>query len=139
MEIFSFLIFFVGIWLAVLFLLTKLSGWDKLAEKYGDRQPFQGKIFHFCTAYIGSVRYKGAINIGVSVAGLYLNPFALFRLNYPPVLIPWHEINGFEEKKFWLMKFYVFNVGYPKITTVKLPSKVFSLHPEILEKLLRQP
>jgi len=138
MEIFLFLIFFVSLWLTVVFLLTKLSGWDKLAERYGDRQPFQGKIFHFYSGYVGLVRYKGTINIGINLVGLYLNPSVLFRLNYPPILIPWHEINGCVEKKFLLMKYCIFNVGYPKITTIKLPSKIFSLHPEILAQLLKQ-
>lgn len=138
-EILLFLFFFVGLWLTVLFLLTKLSGWDKLAEVYGDRQPFQGKVFHFCSAYIGSVHYKSVINIGVSEAGLYLNPLMIFRLSYPPVLIPWNQINGFEEKSFWLMKYYIFNVGYPKITTIKIPSKIFTVYPEILAQLLKQP
>ncbi|NJN71712.1 MAG: hypothetical protein HC799_02285 [Limnothrix sp. RL_2_0] len=139
MEIIVFLIFFVSLWWLVLFLLTKLSGWDKLAERYGDRQPFQGQIFHFCSAYIGPVRYKSAIDIGISEAGIHLNPFIIFRLSYPPVLIPWHQISDFEEKSFWLMKYYVFNVGDSIITTIKVPSRVFTVHPEILAQLLKQP
>ena len=138
-AIILFLIFFISLWSTIVFLLSKLSGWDKLAEKYGDRQLFQDQIFHFCSLYIGSVRYKSAINIGVSEAGLYLNPLIVFRLSYPPVLIPWNHISDFEEKSVWLMKYYVFNVGYPTITTIKMPSRVFTVHPEILAQLLKQP
>jgi hypothetical protein len=123
--------------LGFLFVLIKVSGWDQIATMYPYCETFQGKIFRFSNGYIGITHFSGSLDIGINQEGLYLKPFFLFRLHYPPALIPWSEISRFEEQGIWWMKFYCLDVGRPKIRTVKLPSKVFSLYPEIVARLER--
>lgn len=94
----SLVLLFFAIFAANLFLFIKLSGWDVLASKYGYSRPFSGNVAWLSTAYIGTVRFRGCIGIGVSAAGLYLNPFVIFRLHYPPILVPWSEVSRFEAK-----------------------------------------
>ncbi len=132
-----YIIIFISLPLIVLFLLTHLSGWHKLAEKYGYQATFSGKKFSMCTGFVGMVRYKNCLTIGVSQEGLYLNVFFVFRLGYPPLLIPWSDISRFEEKKQWWLTYYLLDVGYPKLTSLKLPARIFTTHPEILERLKR--
>jgi hypothetical protein len=123
--------------LGFLFVLIKVSGWDQIATMYPYRSTFQGKIFKFSSAYLGTTQFKGSLDIGINHEGLYLRPFILFRLHYPPALIPWSDVSRFEKKKIWWMDFYCLDLGRPKIRTLKLPSRLFSLHPEIVARLER--
>ena len=132
----SFFLFFFIILAINIFIFIKVSGWDKLATKYGYPQPFTGSVAWMSTAYIGSIRFRNCIGIGISPKGLYLNPFVLFRVSYPPILVPWQEVSRFEIRKgvFGLGQYYVLDIGFPRIRTVKLPSRVFSKHPEIVQQ-----
>ena len=134
---FSFIGFFVLFFIAIVFALIKISGWDKLSKKYAYHAKFQGKLFRIVTAYVGIVRYRNSISIGISTHGLYLNPFPIFRLGYPPVLIPWREISHFEIKKGFLGigHYYLLHIGSPKLTTVTLPPRLFKAFPGIVEHL----
>ncbi len=133
----SFIALFIAILAINLFLFIKLSGWDKLAQKYGYHSQFSGKLTRMTTAYIGMVRYRNCISIGVNAQGLYISPFALFRLNYPPIFVPWGDISRFEKKPgiFGLGQYYALDIGFPKIRTVKLSPRVFRDAPEIVDRL----
>ncbi|OKH18454.1 hypothetical protein [[Limnothrix rosea] IAM M-220] len=133
---------FVGIFIVVLainlFLFIKFSGWDKLAQKYGYHRKFQGKTTWMTTAYIGIVRYRNCIDIGVNAEGLYVSPFVLFRLGYPAIFVPWGDISRFEKKQgiFGLGQYYALDVGVPKIRTLKLSPRVFRDLPEVVDRLV---
>ena len=137
---FSFIGIFIAILAVNLFLFLKLSGWDKLARKYGYHQKFQGKIFRMTTAYIGALRYRNCISVGVSPQGLYLSPFVLFRLGHPPIFVPWGEVSHFEEKQgvFGIGKYYALDIGFPKIRTVKLSPRVFRDFSGLVDHLLNR-
>ncbi|AFY37659.1 hypothetical protein Lepto7376_1307 [[Leptolyngbya] sp. PCC 7376] len=132
-----FVFIFILILAVNLFLFIKLSGWDKLAQKYGYHSKFQGKTVRMTTAYIGMVRYRNCVSIGVNAQGLYVSPFELFRLGYPPIFVRWEEISRFEKKQgiLGLGQYYALDVGNPRIRTIKLSPRIFRDFPEIVDRL----
>ena len=92
----GFVLSFVGLWLAVTFLLSYLSGWVFLAEHYRAMQPFAGRFERVRASQMGPLGPFGgarnALNVGIDPAGLHLRMFILFRLNCRDLFIPWAEI-----------------------------------------------
>lgn len=103
----GFLLYFLGIWVGILFILSKIGGWSLLAEKYRDDgskvhrwRRFTRGIFRY------SVAYKGCLWVSPEADGLYLKtgPLFFFRMFHPPLRIPWSAIKSASERKYWWMK-----------------------------------
>ena len=100
---FIFLAFF-GTWLLVIFFISRVSGWARLAESYRTEQPFLGQLIRFQAAqFRKATNYNGCLNFGGDPQGMYMVPMLIFRLFHPPLLIPWEEITAKPIKlwKFW--------------------------------------
>jgi hypothetical protein len=76
----------------ILFVLSKIGGWNTLATRYRMDRPFQGSLWRNQFGFLGSTRYNGALTVGSGMEGLYLAVFFLFRPFHPPLLIPWGEV-----------------------------------------------
>ena len=90
---------FVGIWLLVMFLLSRLGGWHRLAYRYRLSSTFSGKVWRFQSGRFNWAAYNNCLSVGANGKGLYLAPLFLFRFGHPPLLIPWGDITV-EKKKF---------------------------------------
>ncbi len=88
----GFVVFFVSIWCFVLWVMALASGWRRLAQQYGDTTMFTGEISRFKSARIGMVNYNGAIGLGATDMGLYLELIGIFRPFHRPMFVPWSEI-----------------------------------------------
>ncbi len=92
-----FLMFFIAIWGFVCFILSRVGGWDKLAQVYRHDGKFNGKRWRFRSCRMnGFVNYNNCLIFGANPEGLYINILAIFRFQHSPLLIPWSEIK--EEK-----------------------------------------
>ena len=91
---------FALFWCVIVVLIAAVGGWRSLARVYRNQLPFSGHTWHFRSARMGIVKYKGALTIGVNPAGLYLAAFPLFRPGHPPLFIPWHDITVSSESRF---------------------------------------
>jgi hypothetical protein len=110
------LLFFVGIWLLVLKILSIQSGWTTLAERFHYYDKFEGSYYRFQTARMNKVFFRSSLEIGMNVMGLYLIPMIFFRLFHTPLFIPWAEIEA-EPGKSLLIKIYRLRFrSYPNIT-----------------------
>ena len=90
-----FVIFFAAIWIFVAFLISRVGGWNRLAECYRTDQPFFGTMYRLQAAQMRrGTNYNGCLNFGVNSDGLYLVPMALFRAFHAPLFIPWSEITA---------------------------------------------
>jgi hypothetical protein len=122
-------ILFPLLWYGVSLLLAKLSGWDKLADRYkrDDSVPASGiKMFHLRSGFVGSVNYKSCLSIGISDHGLMLAVFFPFRIGHPPLCIPWHEFSRVSERRGMLYSTTIAAVGRPTIVQLTLPGWVRS-------------
>ena len=122
-------LFFVGLWCSVLRLLSWMSGWRRLAERFHHPKPFEGSYYRFQTAHMTGVRFGGVLEIGVGETGLYLVPMILFRLFHPPLLIPWSELRAASVKRFLFE-------GH-RLTFHSFPGIELDLHRRTFEKMAR--
>jgi len=118
------LLFAVGIWLLVLWILARASGWARLAEQFYFPEPFAGRILRFQSARIRQANYNGCLQLGVSAEGLYLVPFPLFKPFHQPLLIPWTGIQVERLKKFLFKGYRLSFPGCPGVS-VDFPAWTF--------------
>ena len=94
-----FLVFFIAIWTFVCFILSRVGGWEKLAQVYRYDGEFSGKRWRFRSCRMnGFVNYNNCLTFGASPEGLYINIFPMFRFRHPPLLIAWSEIKEEQAK-----------------------------------------
>jgi hypothetical protein len=102
----GFLLLFVAMWLAVTFLLSYISGWAFLAERYRAKQRFAGRYERIRSSQMGRLgpfgSARNALYAGVDDAGLHLRMFVLFRVNCPDLFVPWREITVSRGKSFFV-------------------------------------
>ena len=88
----GFVAFFTLLWCFVLWIVSWVSGWRRLAEHFGTAFEFRGDVVAFVSARIGIANYSGMLTVGASEEGLYLVPIRIYRLFHRPILVPWTEI-----------------------------------------------
>ncbi len=98
-----FLVGFVGLWIAISYLVARLGGWAKLATFYRFSGPFDGQCWRFQSAELRwKMGYNNCLTVGANSAGLYLSVLFLFRLGHPGLFIPWTDISITPGKRgFW--------------------------------------
>ena len=99
------LLMFAGVWLAITYLLSYISGWAFLAKHYRAARPFAGRYERIRSSQMGPLGPFGgarnALNVGVDEEGLHLRMFILFRLNCRDLFIPWRDITVSRGKSFF--------------------------------------
>jgi hypothetical protein len=100
------ILFFVGMWLAVTFLLSYISGWAFLARHYRAARPFAGRYERIRSSQMGPLGPFGgarnALYVGVDPQGLHLRMFILFRLNCRDLFMPWIDVTVTRGRSFFM-------------------------------------
>jgi hypothetical protein len=92
--IFGGFLLFLAIWMVVLHLLSRLTGWAKLAVRYRSDGTFQGKKWRFqSVAMRMGTGYNNSVIVGASPRGLYMSLFFLFRPGHPALFVRWSEVS----------------------------------------------
>lgn len=94
--------FFIGMWVLICIILSKMGGWGKLAEKYEYADHFDGNKWHFQSFSFGKVNYSSCATIGANLSHLYLSVLIFFRIGHPKLRIPYNDFTGKESKEFLL-------------------------------------
>lgn len=106
-----FAVFFAAMWFGVTGLLSVLSGWHGMAERWREAQEHAGERFRFRSASIGMrffpVGYGNCLNFTVSERGLGISLLFVFRFLSPPLFIPWTEVTEVKEGKFLFFRYVV--------------------------------
>jgi hypothetical protein len=93
------------------YLLSWVSGWHKLAQRYRFEREFVGERWRFQSAGMRwNTAYRGILTVGANAEGLYLAVAFLFRPGHPPLLIPWREITARERRR-WMIAGTQFELG----------------------------
>jgi hypothetical protein len=128
-------IFFVGMWLFVGMILSHVSGWASLAERYAATGRPTGRRLWGQVVSIGSVNENGVTGMIVTPQGLYLSANPLFRFGRRSLLIPWQAVSYVSERKiFWWHSFKLDLGGITTIRVKEAAMREIKLH--IREKLL---
>jgi hypothetical protein len=79
----------------VLWLLSLISGWRKLAQRYRAPRRLEGRSFSFRSGRVGLMNYRGCLWLNADPEGLGLRNVPPFGLFEPALLIPWSELSVF--------------------------------------------
>ncbi|MCF8382944.1 MAG: hypothetical protein K9G39_05010 [Chlorobium sp.] len=106
---------FALLWIGVSALLSKLSGWSLLAERFKGAEPSTGKQFRFASGFIRRFRllpvsYRNCLSVTLDSRGVHLGIFFIFRFLSPPLFIPWRAIESVGEQKHLFGKYGVVHI-----------------------------
>ncbi len=85
----------------VISLLATLSGWERLAGRYPLSGAFPKGGHRFQSMRLNNTTYRRVLRMLETPEGLYLVPMSLFRVDHPPLFIPWQAIEIEEHPTWW--------------------------------------
>jgi hypothetical protein len=88
----AFPVVFAGIWAGISYLMSRLSGWRSLAERYRTGGAPDGERLTWTSGQLGGVSFRSCLNLALGPSGLFIAPALPFRLFMPPLLVPWNEV-----------------------------------------------
>ena len=106
---------FLVFWLAICAVISVISGWRELAERFASNAPIEGERFRFQSGSMGSglfpVSYGGCLFVTVGRKGFALSILILFRFLHPRLVIPWTAVERCEPVRFWFMNHIAVHVA----------------------------
>ncbi|HEX8464738.1 MAG TPA: hypothetical protein VF627_08990 [Abditibacterium sp.] len=115
----GFPLYFAALWIGITGLLSRLA-WSALATVFTAPHHPTGQKFGLVSASIGGVNYNNCLTAIVASEGLWLQPWRLFRLFHPPLLIPWNAFSPFETTQILWAKRSVATVQIPNGRRIKM-------------------
>lgn len=112
-------------WILVIALISHLSGWQRLAQRYRATLPPAGRSWHWQHGLIGWAGYNGVLTLTAGAEGLFMEVFFPFGIGHPPLFIPWREMYQVERKNVLWRRQVQVKVGFPPLATLRLPAAVF--------------
>ena len=127
-------IFFIALWSAIVMLMSMIGGWRRLARRYATTErPAGGRSIPRVTGMVGMSRYKHMLNVTTNERGMFLEIRRIFRMGHPTLFIPWSEIRSAHKITLFYWQFIAFDVGNPKVASMRLPSQVFEGTPVFID------
>ncbi|MDF1657551.1 MAG: hypothetical protein P1U58_08055 [Verrucomicrobiales bacterium] len=120
-----FAIVFPAFWCFVIWILSQVSGWKRLAARYRTSEQPQGGTYHGLFGMVGLVSYRGTLNVTTAEEGFFLAPNALFRFGHATLFIPWSECQLVRQTSFFGTKSAKIQIGDPRVGTLSIPLRVF--------------
>jgi len=118
-----FLIFFPLLWFAVTMLLSYLSGWFGLMERFPDRAENPLLTLTSQSGSLGRVSMSRILKLSVCPTGLRIGIMRIFGPFSRDFLVPWDEITVTRGNRL-VWKVAKLSFGRPPIRTLTLPSEV---------------
>ena len=101
-------------WCFVVWLLSRASGWGRLARRYESNRRFEGKTSRWQSARVGFIHYNRVLTFTQMDDGLGLTPMPLFSAGHPPLFIPWKAISYGGKKRSYFVAMDAFWMGEVK-------------------------
>jgi len=131
----GFLVIFPVFWCFVVWLISLIGGWRRLAQVYQTSETPGGRGLFAHFVLVGIASYRNTVTVRITPAGLHLAVMPLFRVGHPPLLIPWHALRGGEPTSFrWLLgvRFQVLGpASNLPLTTLALPEAIVAQLPGV--------
>lgn len=125
----GFLVVFPLFWCVVVWILSRASGWHRLAARFacGGRL-MTGARHRGVTGMVGLVSYRGTLTLHFDTDGFFMEVMPLFRIGHQRLFIPWSEISGRMPRRVLWWKSVSLSVGQPVISTITLPADLVDKH-----------
>lgn len=104
-------------WCGILFVISRVSGWSRLAERYAASGPAPSKVHRFRSARFGWPGYNNCLTIGGDMRGLYLAMFPVLRQGHTPLYIPWHDVEAYAGDM-WVVSYVEFR--FPRLPKLRI-------------------
>jgi hypothetical protein len=119
-------------WLTAPILLSRLSRWYRLSEKYRTKRESSSETKGFCSGRVGDVYYSLTLRLSVTREGLYLATSRFIPLGHPPLRIAWSDLQVKSMGTFMFSEVVVFRVGVPVVCEATLPAWVIKAAKTVL-------
>jgi hypothetical protein len=123
--IFLIIVCLLSFWISIIWLISHLGGWHRLAQRYHSIRPTTGKVWRWQYGSINWVGYNGVLILTANAEGVFLELSWFFSFGHNRIFIPWHEFHEAKIKKFLFWRQVQAKVGSPPVATVRLPAVVF--------------
>jgi hypothetical protein len=108
----------ISVWLLVTALLSTLSGWPRLAERFPGGAPPPGNRVRGQVLGLGPIRENNVTTLIPTDPGLYMCAMPLFWLRRPSILLPWTQIRYLDRPQVLWSTSHVLNLG--GLTTMRV-------------------
>ncbi|WP_193214079.1 hypothetical protein [Luteolibacter marinus] len=129
----GFMLVFVGMWVGVCLLISRIGGWSTVAARYPADAVPAGETFRMQSASFGGANYSSCLTITASPAGLHLEVLVPFRPGHRPIFLPAAVIKRAKIRKILWTRMVQFEVGEPSLATLTVGKKVFEAHRPVLD------
>jgi hypothetical protein len=120
-----FVMIFPIFWASVIWFISQVSGWQRLAQRYRALLPPSGKRWNWQYGMVGWAGYNGVLTLTANAEGLFMETLWLFGFGHPRLFIPWHEFREATLNTYFFRRQVRAKVGFPPLATVRLPAAVF--------------
>lgn len=125
---YGFAIFFVTLWCSVCFLISLMSGWFTLSDRFRKQSEPYGEAlsagpFGYGVRMRFRTNYGNVIRLTSTADALYVSVFFPFRVGHPPLCVPWKEIQLGRTKFLWL-KYVVLTLGDQERIPMRIPERM---------------
>ena len=131
---FTYLLLIPTVWFSLSWLLSRISGWHRLAQRYPVSHTSESKTAESHTSEsetaslrsgrIGPVNYYSCLKFGVNDEGLLISIAPPFRVGHPPLFIPWSHFHHVKDDGMMYSHKAKASIGQPTITRMTLPGWV---------------
>lgn len=119
----AFAAYFILLWLFVGALLSQLSGWPRLAERFRVEGVPSGRLLGGQVVAVGWVNENNVTNLIIGPEGLCLKASLLFRFRRPTLLVPWPYVRYVSQRKVLWWKSFLLDLG--DVTTLRIREAAF--------------
>jgi hypothetical protein len=121
--LFALLAIGIAIFAAMLFIFAQITGWRRLAKRYGLRGGAAAAPYRVEGALLGEWGWNSPpLWIGVAAEGLTLRPIRPFRPVFASLRIPWSDVVAAERKHYLFFEVLVLHVGGASALVGFMPS-----------------
>ena len=103
-------------------LFIRLSGWNRLAARYGCSPPEGVWTIVLESATVGIVRYRRIVKAGLRMEGLYL---MIGFLGHRTICIPWSDLGEFQSGRIYRRPGMRMTAGKPPIARLVLSMDLY--------------
>lgn len=119
-----FIILIPVVWCLLAWLMSRLSGWSRLAQHYRSPPSISGESARMRSGRIGVVNYHSLLSFRVNDDGLRIAVALPLRLGHPPLFIPWNQFHHITEDPIMYSHKIKTSVGQPTLVRMTLPGWV---------------
>jgi hypothetical protein len=132
----GFPLYFAALWCGIIFLLSRVGGWHRLAQSFQATSQPTGRKFSMASASLGGTNYNNCLTTVVANEGFFMQPWLPFRMFHPPLLIPWNAFSPFQERKLLWSKLYTTAISTRDGRQLKLTLSSQPMVTEMGEKMI---